>query len=203
MNTLFYKIFLLRCLIVVSMCVQIEEASAAKLETWRLDCFDYNLRIHDTISACSTFLRGGKPDPKYFIKRGGAWLFLKDYEYAISDFGKAIDKRYGGILPYYGRAAAYVGSGQFYGALRDLEKVLTQSFPDLLLHKAIHNLLAWISIKEIDNHISEKRDSEYSISNQNIIIDNSKLINKIDSDQYYVALFPFVILIVIMSMILV
>ena len=203
MSALFFKSCLLQGLIIVIMCSQIQVASAAKLETWRLDCFDYNLKLYDTISACSTFLRSGNPNPRFFIKRAGAWLFLNDYQYAISDFSKAIDKRYGGVLPYYGRAAAYVGSGQFYVAVSDLEKVLMQTIPDPLIHKAIYNLLTWISIKEKENMIPENRDSKYSFSNQNLVIDNSSLINKTDSSSYYIAIFPLVIFIVIIGMILI
>ena len=201
MSGILYRSCLVGCFIVAVIDVQIQEVSAAKLETWRLDCFDYNLQIQDTISACSTYLRGGKPNPRYFIKRGGVWLFLKDYEYAISDFTKAIDKNYGGLLPYYGRAVAYVGSGQFYGALRDLEAVISRSVPDPLLNQSIYNLLAWISLKEREENISNNNISDYLVSDQMIAMNEVKLINKNDSNQLYIAIIPLILFMLIICII--
>lgn len=165
---------------------------AAKLEAWNMDCFDFNLKEADAISACSTSLRGRKSNPRYFVQRGSLWLSLNDYAYAISDFSRAIEHEYGGIMPYYGRAAAYIGSNQFVDAMLDIQTVMIRSMPDILLYKAINQLLSWQTGRQIEVAYIEERKYPLmkQISHKRIMV----LDDKIDLSDYFIGIPPFLIL---------
>lgn len=165
---------------------------AAKLEAWKMDCFDFNLKEADAISACSTSLRGRKSNPRYLVQRGSLWLSLKDYQYAISDFTRTIDQEYGGIVPYYGRAAAYIGANQFIDAMLDIQTIMIRSMPDILLYKAISQLLSWQTGRQIRvAYVEElKHPLMNKIKRKQIMV----LDKKIDLSDYFIGIPPFLIL---------
>jgi tetratricopeptide (TPR) repeat protein len=170
----------------------VSSVEAAKLETWQKDCFDFSLKEDDAISACSTSLRGRKSSPRYLVQRGALWLSLKDYDYAASDFTRAIDQDYGGVLPYYGRAAAYIGSDQFINAMLDIQTILIRSMPDILLYKAIDQLLSWEAGRRVDVVYNDER--KYPIM---VPVKRSRVMildDKIDLSEYFIGIPPFLIL---------
>ena len=165
---------------------------AAKLEAWKMDCFDFNLKEADAISACSPSLRGRKSNPRYLVQRGSLWLSLKDYQYAISDFTRTIDQDFGGIVPYYGRAAAYIGANQFIDAMLDIQTIMIRSMPDILLYKAISQLLSWQTGRQIRvAYVEElKHPLMNKIKRKQIMV----LDKKIDLSDYFISIPPFLIL---------
>ena len=169
-----------------------EPTHAAKLEAWKIDCFDINLNEADAISACSTSLRGRKINPRYLVQRGSLWLSLNDYQYAISDFTRTIDQDFGGIVPYYGRAAAYIGANQFIDAMLDIQTIMIRSMPDILLYKAISQLLSWQTGRQIRvAYVEElKHPLMNKIKRKQIMV----LDKKIDLSDYFIGIPPFLIL---------
>ena len=165
---------------------------AANPEARQKDCFDFSLKEDDAISVCSTSLRGRNGGPRYLVQRGALWLSLKDYDYAASDFTRAIDQEYGGLFPYYGRAAAYIGSDQFINAMFDIQTIMVRSIPDILLYRAIDRLLSWESGRRVEivyKH-ERKRPLMVSVKQKRAII----LDNKLDLTEYFIGIPPFLIL---------
>lgn len=179
---------------VVSLVVGVFAAptQAAKLEAWKMDCFDINLNQADAISACSTSLRGRKINPRYLVQRGSLWLSLKDYQYAISDFTRTIDQDYGGIVPYYGRAAAYIGANQFIDAMLDIQTIMIRSMPDILLYKAINQLLSWQTGRQIE--VAYVEEGKYPLMQKVRHRPITIIDSKIDLSEYFIGIPPFLIL---------
>lgn len=184
-----YKQFVLTMMFVCSAsCV-----AAAKLEAWQKDCFDFSLKEDDAISACSTSLRGRNASPRYLVQRGALWLSLKDYDYATSDFTRAIDQDYGGVIPYYGRAAAYIGSDQFINAMLDIQTIMIRSMPDILLYKAIDQLLKWETGRRVKVVYNDERKYPMMVpvKRRSVMV----LDDKIDLSEFFIGIPPFLILI--------
>jgi tetratricopeptide (TPR) repeat protein len=181
---LFRSAFILGCLVI--------SAEAAKLEAWQKDCFDFSLNEDDAISACSTSLRGRNSSPRYLVQRGALWLSLKDYDYAASDFTRAIDQDYGGVMPYYGRAAAYIGSDQFINAMLDIQTIMIRSVPDILLYKAIDRLLTWETGRRVEVVYNDERKYPLTVpvKRRRVMV----LDDKIDLSEYFIGIPPFLIL---------
>lgn len=161
-------------------------AHAAKLEAWKIDCMSDNIKVSDAITACSTSLRSRRIDPRYLVQRGSLWLHLKDYDYAISDYTRAIDQGYGGIMPLYGRAAAYIGSDMFIDAMLDIQTIMVRSMPDIILYKAIDRLLSWETGRQIQVVYVEERNKHFMqpVKRRKIMV----LYNKIDLSDYFIGI---------------
>jgi hypothetical protein len=171
----------------------VSTVEAAKLEAWQKDCFDFSLNEDDAISACSTSLRGRNSNPRYLVQRGALWLSLKDYDYAVSDFTRAIDQDYGGVVPYYGRAAAYIGSDQFINAMFDIQTIMTRSMPDILLYKGIDQLLKWETGRRVKVVYNDERKYPMMVpvKRRRVMV----LDDKIDLSEFFIGIPPFLILI--------
>ena len=119
-------------------------------------------------------------------------MSLKDYDYAASDFTRAIDQDYGGLLPYYGRAAAYIGSDQFINAMLDIQTIMIRSVPDILLYKAIDQLLSWETGRRVAVVYNDERKYPITVpvKRRRVMV----LDNKIDLSEYFIGIPPFLLL---------
>ena len=119
-------------------------------------------------------------------------MSLKDYDYAASDFTRAIDQEYGGLLPYYGRAAAYIGSDQFINAMLDIQTIMIRSMPDILLYKAIDQLLSWESGRQVAAVYNDEQKHQIiaPVKRRRIMV----LDDKVDLSEYFIGIPPFLIL---------
>ncbi len=120
-------------------------------------------------------------------------MSLKDYDYAASDFTRAIDQDYGGVMPYYGRAAAYIGSDQFINAMLDIQTIMIRSMPDILLYKAIDQLLSWETGRRVKIVYNDERKIPMTVplKRRRVMV----LDDKIDLSEYFIGIPPFLILI--------
>ena len=81
-------------------------------------------REQRTISSCTKKLRANPQDLQALKQRALAWIQLKEYRHAISDFNRAVKLKRRDAKVYYHRGLAYVGLKEYEQAIYDWSEAI-------------------------------------------------------------------------------